>query len=169
MTLQENVPHPPGTNDLSFHRKQFLAERIGWCAMAVVLAWALLGGFGEGWLSNQAISNDEETVQLKYQRFARRDSPTELRLRVRRLISGQSLLIHLDPEFVDGVKIERVTPQYKSMILKSDGATMVFDIEPDGQDFAILLEYKPRRMGSLHVAIRAAANKALAFEQFVYP
>jgi hypothetical protein len=169
MMLQEDPPHPPGTNNVGFHRKQFSAERLGCSAMALILGWAILGGFGEGWLSETTLWNDAETVRLDFERYARRDGPAELRLQFQPALDRQSIEIHLNREFIDGARIERVTPQYKSMLLTPDGATMLFDAESGKANHSIRLEYKPRRAGSIHVSIRAAAGSALTFDQFVYP
>ena len=169
MSIEQEVPHPPGTNDVAFHRKQFLAERIGWTAMALYLAWALAGGFGDGWLSRKQATNDPETCTVQYQRFGRRDAPFELRVRLQPDEAQQQVALHLNREFIEGVNIERVVPAYRSMELDPAGVKLVFAVEPETAEYAFTIEYKPQHVGTLQVAVRPAQEAEVAFEQFVYP
>ena len=169
MQLEPDVPHPPGTNTVDFQRKQFFAERIGWAAMALFLVWALLGGFGEGWVSRQKIWNKDHTVGLNYERYGRRDAPLNLHLDLRPDTSGDELVVHLSREFMDGVEIERTTPNYRSMVLDGNGAAVTFAADASAIDYSITIEYKPRHAGSLHVALRALGQDEVAVEQFIYP
>jgi hypothetical protein len=169
MQLEQNVPHPPGTNPVDFQRKQFLAERIGWLAMGLVLVWALVGGFGEGWISQQKVWNEDRTVGLDYDRFGRRGAPSDLHLDLRPDKSAQELIVHLNREFLDNVEIERITPHYRSMVIDSKGAAVTFDADPSANDYSITIEYKPRHAGLLHVALRALGDDEITVDQFIYP
>jgi hypothetical protein len=169
MQLEQDVPHPPGTNTVDFHRKQFFAERIGWGAMALFLSWALLGGFGDGWLSHRQFSNAERSVAIDYQSIGRRDSPMELRLRVQSNTNDDKLMLHVNREFLDGVMIEQITPQNHSMVVDGDGAELAFGVEPGSKDYEIRIEYKPKHVRTLHIALRIADLEEIAIDQFIYP
>lgn len=59
------------------HRRGWLLERSGWAAMAVVVAGAVAGVFGRGWLSEtQAAAGEALTV--RYSRLSRAHMPDEL-------------------------------------------------------------------------------------------
>jgi hypothetical protein len=59
------------------YRRGWLLERIGWVAMAIVIAGAAGGVFGRGWFSEtQAAAGDELTV--RYSRLSRAHMPEEL-------------------------------------------------------------------------------------------
>ncbi|MEX2142725.1 MAG: hypothetical protein WD894_25950 [Pirellulales bacterium] len=169
MQLEQDVPHPPGTNTVDFQRKQFLAERIGWALMALFLVWALLGGFGEGWVSRQQAWSEDRTLGLEYDRYGRRGAPMELRLQLRPDKSRDELILHLNREFIDGVELERITPDCRSMVVDDDGSVATFSADPNANDYSITIEYKPRHVGSLHVALRASGQTEMAFDQFIYP
>jgi hypothetical protein len=169
MQLEEDVSHPLGTNAVDFQRRQFVAERIGWAAMALFLAWALLGGFGEGWLSRRHAWNEDRTVGIDYDRYGRRDAPMELRLYLQPKGSADELAVHLNREFIDAVEIERITPDYRNMVLDDDGAAATFSAEPGASDYSITIEYKPRQAGRLHGELRALGKTAMTFDQFIYP
>jgi hypothetical protein len=169
MSLEQDVPHPPGTNSVAFHRKQFLAERIGWIAMALLLVWAIAGGFGDGWLSNKSASNQAETLAVEYQRFARRESPVNLRIRLSEASSTGEIVLHLNREFADRVKLERITPRCRAMTADAAGLHLAFDRESAAHDCLLTIEYRPRRIGPLHISIRAKDQDTAAFDQFIYP
>ncbi len=169
MPFEQDVPHPPGTNNVDFHRKQFLAERIGWAAMALYLTWALAGGFGDGWLSQKKVQNASGTCAVEYQRFGRRDAPFELRVQLQLDQAQQQVALHLNHEFIDCVSLERVVPAYRSMELDPTGVTLVFGIEPETTEQSFRIEYKPQHIGKLKVAIRPAQEGEVAFHQFIYP
>jgi hypothetical protein len=161
--------HPPGTNTAAFHRKQFFAERVGWAAMAAVLTWAIAGGFGDGGISTRRSSDAADSCVVEYQRFGRRDSPLEIHIRIKPTSPNDSLSLHFNREFLDAVRIERVTPDYRAMTAGDDGAEMKFDAQPGAADYSIVLEYKPRYPGSLRGEVRAYAGVSILFEQFIYP
>ncbi len=169
MSLEQAVPHPPGTNSVAFHRKQFLAERVGWIAMAVLLAWAIAGGFGNGWLSDRSASNESETLAVEYERFGRRENPLELTIRAREKLPSEEFVVHLNRSFADGVKLERVTPLCRSMTADSSGLHLAFDTPPTADECLVTIEYRPRRVGPLHIEISAAGESTAAFDQFIYP
>jgi hypothetical protein len=166
MQLEHDVPHPPGTNTVDFHRHQFLAERIGWAAMALFLGWALLGGFGEGCVSRRQHSGANHSFSVDYDTFGRRDAPMQLRLQ---LSAHDAFSIHLNREFLDGVKLERITPDYDKMVMDVDGAAVLFDGSPRTQVHAITIEYRPRNAGRLNVELGANQKSAFSFDQFIYP
>jgi hypothetical protein len=167
--FEEQPPHPPGTNDFHFHRKQFLAERVGWLLMAVYLAWALLGGFGEGWISQKQASNDAQSCAIDYERFGRREAPSKLRVQLQPDASPQDVALRLNREFVDRVRIERITPAYQKMEGDEDSVTLSFTMTPQTTEHSFLIEYKPLHVGTLHVAVQPAGAGEVAFDQFIYP
>jgi hypothetical protein len=169
MQFEKEVSHPPGTNDFEFHRKQFLAERVGWTAMALYLVWALLGGFGDGWVSKRQESNAAESCVIDYERFGRRDAPFALRVRLQLAAPRDRVTLHLNREFFDGVKIERVTPAYESMESDAHGAALVFVVEPRPGEHIFTIEYKPQHLGTVHAMVRPGQESAVAFDQFIYP
>jgi hypothetical protein len=169
MQFEKEVPHPPGTNGVQFHRKQFLAERVGWLAMTLYLAWALLGGFGDGWISRKQAANQAQSCVVDYQRYGRRDAPFELRLRLQLDAQKDRLSLHLNREFVERVNIDHATPAYHSMQADALGVTLVFIVAPKPDEHMVTIEYTPEHTGALHGVVRPAEGGEVAFDQFIYP
>jgi hypothetical protein len=169
MADPQALPYPPGTNTVGFHRWQFIAERAGWVVMALVLLWALLGGFGEGWLSEQETWNQSQTLRASYERYGRRDAPHELKLLFEPKSNSDQLLLHVNREFVESVRIDRVTPRYDSMIVEADGVILVFQRAAAEGNYSVIIEYKPRHVGSLHASMHPGDRAPITLNQFVYP
>jgi hypothetical protein len=169
MAIDADAPHPPGTNTVAFHRKQFFAERLGWGAMAMLLVWAMLGGFGDGGISSREVASDEGTCVVQYEGFCRRDAPTMMHLNLLHGTTGQSTYLHISREFLDAVRIERVTPEYRNMSAGEEGAVLQFDIKPGASDYSITMEYKPQHAGILHGMIRRDDEAGLPIDQIIYP
>ncbi len=169
MHNRDAVPHPPGTNNIAFQRKQFVAERIGWIAMGAALLWALVGGFGEGLISHKRSSNPGETCSIAYERFGRRDAPMQLRVTFSPLPPGDNVTLHFNRAFLDSVKLQRVTPDYQAMIGDREGASLVFEAMPADEDHQITIEYKPEGIGPLPIEVKPSHSAAMTIHQFIYP
>jgi len=169
MSIEEDVPHPPGTNNYRFHWKQFFAEQVGWAAMALSLGWAIIGGFGDGWISRRDVSSETDDAAIEFQKFIRRDSPADVRLSLPLDASSDSIQVHISEEFLDAVRLERIVPLPEGMELDSDGATARFHLASGQGRASIAIEYKAKHPGRLHGRLRIAGGSELAFDQFVYP
>ncbi len=55
--------------DLPFQRREWVAERIAWTVMALVVGAAVLGLFGSGWLSRSIAGDQGAPVWLEYERY----------------------------------------------------------------------------------------------------
>src|SRR5688572_1556672 len=93
--------------DLPFHRRQWIVQRIGWGLAVVVLALALAGVFGDGPLSHVRAGN--EALHVEYERFLRRDDSTEIHFEVR--ASGtDEVRIGVSSEYLHTFRIESILP-----------------------------------------------------------
>ncbi len=66
----------------AFQRREWLVQRIGWTLLAACLAAACVGVFGDGPVARQTSGAGEVHVELD--RFARRHSPTQWSISVKR-------------------------------------------------------------------------------------
>jgi hypothetical protein len=164
-----DLPHPPGTETMRFHRWQFLAERVGWCVMFAVLVFALLGGFGRGWLSSATGANDDESLKVEYERFGREHASCELCVRAGAALAGDELRLHFNREFIENVRVEKFTPQFESTEANGEGVTFAFKLESGSGDRLIELRYQPEKVGPLWCRIKADDSEEVELNQFIYP
>ena len=145
-------------------------HRIGWTAMALVLAAALAGLMGTGPLSSRT-ADVGPSLKVQYDRFARYHSPASLHVTVAHPPGADQLRLSLNREFLEAIELESVTPQPARVELASGGQTYVFDSPRLAAGNAeIVFRYRPERtMRDLSGAVRLDGGPAAAFSQFVYP
>jgi hypothetical protein len=152
-------------DDSDFHRREWKVERVGWAAMAVVVALALGGVFGRGPLS-QATTGQTPQATISYQRFARYGSSTSLQVTPAEAQSKGDLHIEVDGAFIDANRIESLTPAPIEMRTAADRHVFTFSIE--GAQ-TITFRLKPDRIGSNAGAFLVGSSPPLYVHQYVYP
>ncbi len=158
---------PPRTETMRFHRWQFFAERVGWCLMFLMLVFALIGGFGRGWISRAAASSEDDTLQIQYERFGRLNADCELRVVAK--ATDDTVRLRFDRAFIESVRLEAFTPQFESSVLERDGVTFDFKSADDAGDRTIVMRYQPQTVGSLVCRLQLDDRQTIEFSQFIYP
>jgi hypothetical protein len=159
--------------DLDFQRHLWRFQRVGLVAMALVVVAALLGLFGGRGLLAQgkAGSNDEASLSVReYDRFVRFMKPTELRVQLEPgAASGGEARVWLDREYIEGVQIQRVSPQPDDVEGRPDRLTYVFKVNELDEPTAVTLNMMPQRFGLLQGQAGIEGEEPVNFNQFVYP
>jgi hypothetical protein len=155
--------------DLKFQRRDWIAERVGWAVMALLIGAALLGLFGPGPLSSTDALSADHLLRIEYNRFGRVSGPTELRVHLApEATRGGAARLWLDRAYLEGVQIERVTPQPVRVEAGPDRHVFEFAAAKAGQPTAVTFHLKFQRAGSLAGRVGLADQPALEFSQFVY-
>ncbi len=154
--------------DLQFQRRMWKAERIGWIAMAVLLAGALLGLFGNGPMSWITTSNDSLIVE--YQRFGRQQSALQLRVYLRAGLSNKdNLFFELNRAFVANVQVMRITPKPDVEQPISDGIRLIWSSNAEDGSMLVTISYQPEHIGWLTPSLSVGDADSLSIRQFIYP
>ena len=152
-------------DEMRFHKRSWIVQRIGWSFMALFILSALLGLFGSGWLS-QASSRDHN-VQVEFERFGRVGSDARLRILV--FNPAESNLLILAGTLLDNARIDRITPQPVSAVALSNGISF-WIAAPAGAGVAqALIDYTPTEPGTLRASLQVGNATAAEVKQFVYP
>lgn len=143
------------SEDLAHERREWIAERIGWAGMALLIAAALLGAFGSGPLADARAEGGG--LEARYRRFARAKADSKVELV---LPSGQ---LWVARAALDDYDLERITPQPDRTTLLAD--RWIYEFGAGGK---VSLTLRPERPG--HAAVRLGSGAAeLRLEQWVYP
>ncbi len=152
-------------HDLDFQRRSWRVQRVAWLAMILIVIAALLGLFGGEGVLNQAVLGDPgAALRVEYHHFDRVLDQTHLRLEV----SGTARL-WITNSFLEHLLIEAIVPEPKQMIAGDERTTLVFELaeaEPFG---AVVIYYKPQRVGLVSGQIGVDGGVTYAFQQFIYP
>jgi hypothetical protein len=148
--------------DLTFQRREWKIQRVGWGAMALVIIAALLGVFGTGPLSNATL--EREGLRLEYERFCRLQRSTQLRFTIGG--TGDSVLLLIGAEYLDAVIIDRITPEPSKAEAVSDGVVFQFVLQGPA---AVTFHLTPRKFGLVSGKARLGQAAPIPFTQFIYP
>jgi hypothetical protein len=145
--------------DLTFQKRQWHFQRLGWGVLGLILVLGLLGLLGDGWLSHRKVL--QRGVSLEYNYFLRRGKPTVLHIEV----VGTSGRTEVSFEhYLEKFRLENVTPEPSQTALSSETYTYSFEGSGAALEFYLL----PSHVGK--VSGRVSVNgTSIDVRQFVYP
>jgi hypothetical protein len=151
--------------DLAFQRREWVVQRIGWALMFLFVAAAAAGVFGAGAAGNAVAGEPGSELWVDYERFGRRGAP--LLMRVHAVASSGELRLQLDRGYLEGVRVQSVTPEPAST--ESAGADLVYIFRATpGQEMAVTFDLHAEQLGSRTVRVQAGGRR-IEFRQFIYP
>lgn len=146
-------------------RLEWAVQRVAWPLLSVVLVAIALGLFGQGPLAKAQVVAGED-FSMEYHRFARRQSPDALELRV--VPREPRLRVSLARGYTQAVDVEHIFPEPDRMAVAPDATVLEFDARP-GEPFDIRLQVRPSDMGRVHGWVAVGEGPRHVFSQFVYP
>jgi len=156
--------------DLDFQRRSWIAQRIGWAIMALVLLAGLAGLLGNGPLSIATAGGPGSPLEVEYGRFARHSGPTQMEIRLQpTAMQGDTARVWLDREYLRGIQVERVIPEPESVEVTADRAVYVFKVNQSDQPASITFYITPDLIGTHTVRVGIDNGETLTFRQIVYP
>jgi hypothetical protein len=157
-------------HDPAFERRSWVVQRVGWVAIVALLVLALAGVLGSGPLSLQ-----EATVpgllRVEYQRFGRYQTPEALTVRLEPAAArGDEVRLWVDRRYIDGLRIEAITPPPLRVESAADRLVYVFPLGQPRESMTVRFMLQPEQIGAIsgRVGLAGAADVA-TFRQFVYP
>ena len=154
--------------DLRTTRATWRAERIGWAALALFLAAALLGFLGSGPLSEAATADAGSPFRVLYERFAHLEAEAELTLEFQPPSGGGEAEVWLSSDYLQGVEVRGVTPPPASTRLEPGRVVYRFASAGEGTravHFAILY----LRFGRIAGEAGRVGGPSSGFSHWVYP
>ena len=156
-------------DDMAFHERDWIAERIAWAMMALIVMAALLGLFSSGPLSAARSADPSGAMEVEYSRFLRLGTPGKMTLRLRpQSAPADGFAFILDERFVETFRIISVSPPPVRSLTAGGGLRLEFASsgEPGA---AVTLHLEPLRFGAVspQVALPGGANLRLPI--FVHP
>lgn len=151
------------------HRAAWRVERVGWTVIALLLAGAMLGVFGDGPLS-RAHSGSADTLRVEYDRLVRSSAPTEYRFTIDPSVAqGGELRLRFDRSLVDHMELDSIIPEPGRQAATPGHAEFVFRIEPGEGPARIDFRYRPATFGWHRGRVSVAGAHALRIDQYAYP
>jgi len=154
--------------DLEFQRVSWIAHRVGWFVMLLLVIGALAGLFGRGPLSNAHVAN--QSLAVTYDRFLRLQAPSEVVVSIFNMESlSKPLELFVSREYLKRFQMEKVIPEPSSVEFAGEYLIYKFNFGKDVKSNEVTFQLKPSRFGLVSGKFRGRAEDSLTIEQFVYP
>jgi hypothetical protein len=155
--------------DLDFQRKVWALQRHGWAAMGVLVLLGLLGAFGSGPFSDAMAGDAGSPLVLRYQRFARFRSPSQLVAELRPGTASLEARLWLSSDFLASVQIEDIEPQPVRVEAGPDRSAYVIRLAAPKAATRVTISVRPDAAGRISGRASLDDSRPLRFAQFVYP
>ena len=151
-------------SELVFHRTEWRVQRIGWVLVALFLAFAVAGLFGNGPLSRVHIQN--AAGRIDYERFTRYGLSTDL---VVTPVSGAQGVsrVAISANYLEGFRIERTTPQPAAV--RMTGPDIVYEFASAAPGASISFHIRPQQLWRHSAAVTIDGGAPLHISQLTYP
>jgi hypothetical protein len=156
----------PIREHMDFQRKSWIATRIGWGAIALVILSAALGLFAGGPLSRATAESGDRALIVAYERFARHDALSDIRVTAAP-DGGEMVTIAIDRAIADHFTIEHMMPEAVQTAGGLERLELTYSA-PGGAPVAILLSMRANGIGNVCGRI-SSGSSTIEFHQFIYP
>lgn len=144
----------------NFEQKERKWRKVFYWVFSLFIIAGLLGFFGNGLISSNNL--EQEDFSLKYQRFARTQTPTKLEIISRASTSPFSFGIN--KKYLEKAEVKNVVPQPDSVEVTQEELIYHFNTNPGG---VISIYLEPQGFGSRDLEIGVQGRKT-SLNQFVY-
>ena len=157
--------------DLAYQRRQWVAERVGWALMLLIVLAALAGLLGPGPLNDAEAGQPGDPLYVQYHRFPRHASPGQLmKLHLGpQATAGGDVRVWVGREYLDGFRVEKVVPEPERVEAGPDRLVYVFRLHEPGKGVVVRFLMEPDAFGRQHARVGLVGGPELSFGQFVYP
>jgi hypothetical protein len=154
--------------DLRFQRRDWLAQRVGWCALGLILLAGFAGAFGSGPLSHLRTTNGRG-LAVEYERFVRHGARTNVTVRVApAAISSDQARISLSRDYLLSHDLLSVVPEPRSVRSVGNDIEYLF-AAASGQKLEVRWTIEPDALGAHAASVRFNSGPPAAIVQFTYP
>jgi hypothetical protein len=156
--------------DLAYQQRTWRVQRVSWVVMLGILAAAALGVFGSGALSTATEGSKADGLWVEYDRFVRRQAPSELIVHLdRKQITGEQVHVVLRGGYPRSMQVESVLPQPSGGGPSADGAVLRFDVNGHTGQLQIVFHFKLATLGPVRGEVGVQGGPTVKITHWVYP
>jgi hypothetical protein len=151
--------------NLTFQRREWQVQRVGWWILTAFVVAAALGLFGKGPLSHARTGEPGSPLWIEYDRFVR--VGTTSRVLIHSTAAAGSLHLRVNREFFEANRVEHFTPEPASIHFGASEVDLRFDNQAGGA-VTVILDVEPLQSGRLPASITSSNGGSASFRQFAY-
>jgi hypothetical protein len=154
--------------DLEFQRKWWRFENIAWIFFALIIVLDVAGLFGRGRLAKAERHAADATIDVRYERIERTDSPSILTIQfAQSAIQDGKIRLYVSNSLVKELGAQRVIPAPQETVVGEGGLTYTFlaSRPPASVDLAL----EPAGPGYFPFTIGVAGAQPVRAKIFVVP
>lgn len=154
--------------DLEFQKRWWKFEKIVWLLFTALIVLDVLGFFGRGPLAKAHLRTPDGSVQIDYDRIARYNTPSILRIRFTPAATRHGeIRLWASGSVARELGTQRVIPQPASSVLDSGGILYTFPAAdmPSSVEFAL----QPKTPGIFRFGLRLRGSELLTAKVVVMP
>lgn len=151
-------------------RRAWRFERVGWSAIALLLAAGLAGLFGDGMLAAATVASEDGSTVAQFERIVRHGAPTQIQLELAPSSAGTDTLVvlSLDDRYLDAVDVSRITPEPIRVIALAGGVAYHLLRAHPAERMTITLAVQPGAPGVQRAGV-GTSHGTLLLRQIVLP
>ena len=158
--------HPVQEN-MAFQKKNWVAQRIGWGLLALIVVLALLGLFSDGPLSQARAVSADGSLQVEYQRFLKHGAESDLRIIAATAAPQGEISITMDRALADSMSVEYLMPLPQASSGGAQGLQLTY-AAPEREPAILALKIRPDSFGRVRGRV-SFADQSVVLNQFIYP
>jgi hypothetical protein len=154
---------------MGFQRRAWMAERLAWVALGLLVAAGLLGALGRGgWLSEAQAVTADGSLRLRYQRVQRLLTSSSVEVSALARPADGVVDLKLGREVLEGWQIRAVLPPPAASVGGAGTLALRFPAGDAPAPVAIL-EVEPRRAGLRTITVGAGDGPPTRLRVLVWP
>lgn len=157
--------------DIAYQRREWIAQRIGWFVMTLLVVAALLGLLGSmGPLASAHSEASDGSIGVSYMRLERHHAPARLVVEVApESAINEEVRLWIDAEYVKTLGLQSIVPEPDSVELGAERITYVFPVGEGDGPMEITFQYEHEGFWRQDIQLGLVDGASVEFYQFIFP
>jgi hypothetical protein len=157
--------------DIAYQRREWIAQRIGWVMIALLVVAALLGMLGSvGPFATAHMMASDGSIDIDYTRLERHHAPARIVIEVAPEFAETSeVRLWLDADYVQTTGLQSIVPEPESVELGSERVIYVFAIGEGNGPAEISFAYEHDGLWQQEARLGLVNGATVELNQFIFP
>lgn len=157
--------------DISYQRREWVVQRVGWVVMALIVVAALFGLLGEsGPFAEAELRAADGSLQVHHVRIAHHHAPAALTITVAPdLVEGGELRLWIDAAYARTLDIQSIIPEPESVEVGPERIVYTFAVADWKGSLTIVYHYEQESYWWKRGHLGIEGGAAVELVQFVFP